>query len=109
MTRATGTSPADSASNASSSRVASKCEPPPCEPPPKSTPTRIARGKSKGVAALEPVAVMRSTVSAVGGAPTRATSAVSGLLRRLGGVEVHRAAGHDGRDRVLVDHLRHGV
>ena len=32
-----------------------------------------------------------------------------GLLAGLVGVEVHGAAGHDGGDRVFVDHLRHGV
>src|SRR4051794_32438080 len=93
--RATATSPADSASNASSSSVASKAL-----PRPKSTPTRIARaGAAAPVATVESVELKARAVR----------SGSRGGIGRFGRVEIHGPAWHDGRDRVLVDHLRHRI
>src|SRR4051812_32216648 len=94
ITRSTTTSPADSASKASSSSDSSNDA-----LPPRSTPTRMAR------AGASP---SRWRVAFNGS--VRKWNRASRLVGRFGlGLEVHRPAGHDGRDRVLVDHLRDGV
>eukprot|EP01136_Pigoraptor_vietnamica_P011500 Opistho-1_new@50419 len=102
MTLATGVSPADSASKANSSRVGSN-EPVGWAVRPKSTPTRMARAASEGGDAgaveEEELKVLR------GGSGSRSGR----FARAFGSVEVHRTAWHHGRDRVLVDHLGHGI
>src|SRR5436190_17307659 len=92
ITRATGTSPADLASKASSSRLASKWD-----LPPKSTPTRMARGRSPATEVAVGAAAVKVGTASAGAAW------LSGLLRRFGGVEIHRTTRHHRGDGVLVN------
>src|SRR5262249_47681756 len=100
--RATGSMPAGWASWPSSSSSASQCG------RPRSTPTRMVAAAGRSEVAVKPATRKDRTDGRRGGQVGGRDSA-GGAFPGFGRREVHRPTRDDGGNRVLVDHLRHGV